>query len=76
MATLAQLLTDPDAKLASVSLNDVSGDFFAVLYAIQNAHLLANITNGKDCFLLLAQMSLEFEKVKHPRDGTVYTPQL
>lgn len=36
VATMNGLLTDSSAKYASVSLNDVSGDFFAVLYLIQN----------------------------------------
>lgn len=76
VATMNELLNDEGAKTASISLNDVSGDFFAVLYCVHQPHLVMDLTTGKELFLQLAQMALEFEKVKHPRDGTVYQPQL
>ncbi len=76
MDTMNELARDNAARTASVSLNDVSGDFFAVLYLVQNPQLAVEVGTGKELFLLLAQMSLEFEKVKHPRDGTKYQPQI
>ena len=66
VSTMNELLNDPDAKSASVSLNDVSGDFFAVLYIVQNPHLVTEIKTGHELFQLLAQMALEFEKVRKP----------
>jgi len=67
MATMRSLLKDSNAKTASVSLNDVSGDFFAVLYIVRNSHLIVNIHTGQDLFQLLAQMALEFEKIRKPK---------
>ncbi len=69
---IRELLKDNKAKTTSVSLNDVAGDFFSILYVVQNPHLIINITNGHDLFQLLAQMSLEFEKVKKPKVTTDY----
>lgn len=73
--TMGSLLSNSDAKAASVSLNDVSGDFFAVLYIVQNPHVVVNITTGHDLFQLLAQMSLEFEKVRKPKAEAGYEPR-
>lgn len=73
---MKELLSDVGAATASISLNDVSGDFFAVLYCVQNPQLVVDITVGQELFIMLANMSLEFEKVKHPRDGTKYIPQI
>lgn len=71
--TMNELLNDTDAKSASVSLNDVSGDFFAVLYIVQNPQLVSETKTGQDLFQLLAQMALEFEKVRKPHlSGTEY----
>lgn len=64
--TMNELLNDTDAKSASVSLNDVSGDFFAVLYIVQNPQLVIEMKTGHELFQLLAQMALEFEKVRKP----------
>lgn len=64
--TMNELLNDKDAKEASVSLNDVSGDFFAVLYIVQNPQLVIELQTGQELFQLLAQMALEFEKVRKP----------
>lgn len=64
--TMNDLLNDADAKAASVSLNDVSGDFFAVLYIVQHPELVVETRTGHDLFQLLAQMALEFEKVRKP----------
>lgn len=64
--TMNELLNDVDAKAASVSLNDVSGDFFAVLYIVNNPELIVECKTGQELFLLLAQMALEFEKVRKP----------
>lgn len=69
MNTTTDLLTDPDHKTASVSLNDVSGDFFAVLYIVNNPQELGETKTGQELFLLLAQMALEFEKIKKPRES-------
>lgn len=71
--TMNELLNDYDAKSASVSLNDVSGDFFAVLYLVQNPQLINETKTGKDLFQLLSQMALEFERVRKPHlSGTKY----
>ena len=70
--TMNELLNDNEAKLASVSLNDVSGDFFAVLYVVQNPQLVIEIKTGHELFQLLAQMALEFEKVRKPRTDAGY----
>lgn len=70
--TMNELLNDPDAKQASVSLNDVSGDFFAVLYIVQNPQLVVEVSTGHELFQLLAQMALEFEKVRKPHLGAEY----
>jgi hypothetical protein len=67
--TMRELLTDPSAKAASVSLNDVSGDFFAVLYLVVNPHELGRTSTGHELFQLLAQMGLEFEKIRKPREN-------
>lgn len=69
---LSDLLISEDAKKASVSLNDVSGDYFAVLAAVQNPQYLTEIKNGQELFILLAQMALEFEKIKKPRTELGY----
>ena len=66
---MCELLREPVHVGASVTLNDVAGDFFAVLYLIQNPHELGQMSTGQELFLLLAQMSLEFEKVKKPREN-------
>lgn len=64
--TMIGLLDDPNANSASVSLNDVSGDFFAVLYIVHNPRLITEIKDGYELFQLLAQMSLDFEKIRKP----------
>lgn len=66
LVTLMNLIADKDAQGASVSLNDVSGDFFAVLYLAHNQHLMTEVKTGQSLFLLLAQMALEFEKLRKP----------
>ena len=73
MSTLKELLTSENAKTASVSLNDVSGDFFAVLYIVQNQQLITDLSSGKELFILMAQMALEFEKVRKPRNAAEYS---
>lgn len=73
VATMNELLNDPSAKQASVSLNDVSGDFFAVLYVVQNPQLVIEMKTGAELFQLLAQMALEFEKVRKPRTEAGYS---
>lgn len=75
ISTMNELLNDTTAKGASVSLNDVSGDFFAVLYIVQNPDLVVSIATGHDLFQLFAQMALEFEKVRKPRVDTGYAQQ-
>lgn len=70
--TMNELLNDPEAKQASVSLNDVSGDFFAVLYVVQNPQLVTEVKTGQELFQLLAQMALEFEKVRKPHLSAEY----
>lgn len=72
VATMNELLNDPEARQASVSLNDVSGDFFAVLYVVQNPQLVIEVKTGHELFQLLAQMALEFEKVRKPRTDAGY----
>lgn len=66
---MADLVLDPTAKAASVTLNDVASDYFAVLYCVQNPQELSGITEGQQLFILLANMTLEFEKVKKPREN-------
>ena len=75
MKTMRELLADGEAKAASVSLNDVTGDFFAVLYVVQHPELIANISNGQELFILLAQMALEFEKIRKPKVDAGYAPK-
>lgn len=70
--TMNDLLNDADAKAASVSLNDVSGDFFAVLYIVQNPEHVVDLRTGHELFQLLAQMALEFEKIRKPKVDTGY----
>lgn len=70
--TMNELLNDDAAKTASVSLNDVSGDFFAVLYIVQNPELVVEIKTGHELFQCLAQMALEFEKIRKPRSDAGY----
>jgi hypothetical protein len=72
---MASLMTDPLCKEASVSLNDVTGDFFAVLYISHNPHELGSITTGKELFQLLAIMGLEFEKIRKPRESISHEPR-
>lgn len=67
--TMADLVLDETARTASVALNDVPGDFFAILYCVQNPHELVGVQSGHDLFQLLAQMALEFEKIKKPREN-------
>lgn len=69
VAEMNELLNDAQAKNASVSLNDVPGDFFAVLYIVNNPHEVVNIKTGRELFLLLSHMALEFEKVRKPRES-------
>ena len=73
--TMNELLNDDAAKTASVSLNDVSGDFFAVLYIVNNPELVVDCKTGHELFQLLAQMALEFEKIRKPKADTGYVPQ-
>lgn len=72
MKTMNELLNDTDAKQASVSLNDVSGDFFAILYIVQNPQLVVEVSTGHELFQLLAQMALEFEKIRKPKADAGY----
>jgi len=68
-SNMQELRTNPVHVAANISLNDVAGDFFAVLYLVQNPHEMGEMTTGQELFLLLAQMALEFEKVKKPRES-------
>lgn len=68
-SNMQELLNDPAAKTASVTLNDVPGDFFAVLYLVAQPHEMGQMTTGQELFTLLAQMGLEFEKIKKPRES-------
>lgn len=72
VTTMNELLNDQDARAASVSLNDVSGDFFSVLYCVQNPQEVVDLKTGQELFILLANMALEFEKIKKPRGNTEY----
>lgn len=76
MSTINELLRDEDAKLASVSLNDVSAGIFTCLYLVQNQHLLTEVKTGKDLFMLMAEMELEFVKVQRPKATTEYKPNV
>jgi len=69
VATMNELLNDQGAKTASVSLNDVSGDFFSILYCVHNPQEVVKLKSGRELFLVLAQMALEFEKIKKPREN-------
>lgn len=69
IATMNELLNDADAKTTSVSLNDVSGDFFSILYCVHNPQEVVRIKSGRELFLVLAHMALEFEKIKKPREN-------
>lgn len=71
--TMDSLMTDADARMASVSLNDVSGDFFAILYIVQNPQLITEVKTGHELFQLLAQMALEFEKIRKPKVDAGYS---
>jgi len=72
VATMNELLNDPSAKAASVSLNDVPGDFFAILYCVHNPQEVVNVKTGRELFLVLAHMALEFEKIKKPRENVTH----
>jgi hypothetical protein len=74
-ANMCELLRDPAAQTASVTLNDVPSGFFAVLYLIANPHELGSMSTGKELFLLLAQMELDFEKIKKPRESIQNGPR-
>lgn len=67
LVVMNELVNDKEVKNASVALNDVSSDFFAALYIAIHPETVVNVKQGGDLFLLLAQMALEFEKVKKPR---------
>ena len=68
-SNMQELLRDPAAKTASVTLNDVPGDFFATLYLVAQPHEMGQMTTGHELFQLLAQMALDFEKIKKPRES-------
>lgn len=72
LATISELLLSEDAKTASVSLNDVSSEMFCVLYIVQNPQFLTEVHIGRDLFMLMAQMNLEFAKVQRPKDAAGY----
>lgn len=72
IATMSELLVSEDAKSASVSLNDVSSEMFCVLYIVQNPQLITEIRTGKDLFMLMANMNLEFVKIQRPKNPTDY----
>ena len=69
LATMNDLLNDEAAKATSVSLNDVPGDFFAILYCVHNPQEVIKVKTGRELFLVLAHMALEFEKIKKPRES-------
>jgi len=66
---MCELMRDPAARTASVTLNDVSSGFFAILYLVANPHELGSMSTGKELFLLIAQMELDFEKIRKPRES-------
>lgn len=66
LQTMLNLINDGDAQAASVSLNDVAGDFFSVLYIVQYPDTIRNVHNGHDLFQVLADMTLQFEKIRKP----------
>lgn len=66
---MQELMADAGAQAASVSLNDVPGDFFAVLYIVNRPHEIGELRTGRELFQLLAQMALEFEKIRKPREN-------
>jgi hypothetical protein len=74
VSTLAELILSPDAKSASVSLNDVSAGLFGVLYLVQNPHELIEIKTGQELFMLLAQIELEFVKMQKQKSPVEYKP--
>lgn len=63
---IEELLTNPSAKAASLSLNDVSSEMFSVLYCVHNPQEIVNVKTGQELFMVLAGMTLEFEKLKKP----------
>lgn len=65
---MQELMVDPAARTASVSLNDVPGDMFAVLYIVNNPHEIGELRTGHELFQVLAYMALEFEKIRKPRE--------
>lgn len=69
IVTMKELLNDEGARSASVSLNDVSGDFFSILYCVHNPQEVVKIKSGRELFIVLANMALEFEKIKKPREN-------
>lgn len=70
--TMTELLGNQSAKKVSVSLNDVPGDMFSVLYIVQHPELVVEVSTGHELFQLLAQMALEFEKIRKPKSETGY----
>lgn len=67
MKQMASLAESPDAKDASVSLNDVSSEIFTVLYLVQHPELIIDCSTGKELFIVMAQMNLEFIKIQKPK---------
>lgn len=69
LKTVADLIVDPDAKKASVSLKDVEPAMFTMLYLVQNPYLLADVKTGTELFAIISQLELEFALIKHPRES-------
>ncbi len=72
LKTMAELLNDSGAKMTSVTLNDVASDFFSILYCVHNPQEVIDIKTGKELFRVLANMTLEFEKIKKPRENITH----
>lgn len=69
---MAELLRDDDAKKAFMSLKDAPVGMFAVLYIIQNPHLMGNGKTGKEIFNLISETELTVALLKNPREEQSY----
>lgn len=70
--TMTELVLDTDAQKAFMSLKDAPVGMFAVLYLVQNAHLLTEIKSAKELFDLISETELKVALLKNPREEQSY----
>ena len=70
--TMTELLNDPDAQTAFMSLKDAPVPMFAVLYLVQNPHLVMTLKTAKELFDLISETELKVALLKNPREEQSY----